>query len=99
MSTTRRRRARRGAAALNGRVVAFACAMSLAAGCSAPAPLAVPVRTLLGYSPAASAAQFDLERRFQNGVSADSMSALHRPLTERPHPAGSEGTRQVVAYL
>ena len=27
------------------------------------------------------------------------MSALHRPLTERPHPAGSDGTRQVVAYL
>ncbi len=27
------------------------------------------------------------------------MSALHRPLTERPHPAGSEGTRQVVEYL
>ena len=37
--------------------------------------------------------------RFRDGVSAESMSALHEPLTERPHPAGSDGTRQVVAYL
>jgi N-acetylated-alpha-linked acidic dipeptidase len=70
-----------------------------AAACSAPAPSAAPSRTLLGYTPAASAAQADLERRFRDGVSAESMSALHRPLTDRPHPAGSEGTRQVVAYL
>ena len=27
------------------------------------------------------------------------MSALHEPLTGRPHPAGSEGTIQVVKYL
>jgi N-acetylated-alpha-linked acidic dipeptidase len=72
---------------------------TMAAACSAPAPSTPVARTLLGYTPAASAAQADLERRFRDGVSAESMSALHRPLTERPHPAGSEGTRQVVAYL
>ncbi len=27
------------------------------------------------------------------------MSALHKPLTARPHPAGSAGTQQVVKYL
>ena len=71
----------------------------LAACCAPPAPPAAPARTLLGYSAPASAAELALEQRFQAGVTADSMSALHRPLTERPHPAGSEGTRQVVAYL
>jgi N-acetylated-alpha-linked acidic dipeptidase len=70
-----------------------------AVACSSAAPPSTPARTLLGYTPAASSVQADLERRFRDGVSADSLSALHRPLTERPHPAGSEGTRQVVAYL
>ncbi|MGE0362005.1 MAG: M28 family peptidase [Vicinamibacterales bacterium] len=71
-------------------------------GCRAagPAPPAAsPARTLLGYSAAAATAQLDVERRYQRSVSAESMSALHRPLTARPHPAGSEGTKEVVAYL
>jgi N-acetylated-alpha-linked acidic dipeptidase len=75
-----------------------ACAIAAACSNTVP-PAAEAARTLLGYTPAASAAQAALERRFHDGVSAESLSALHRPLTERPHPAGSEGTRQVVAYL
>ena len=62
-------------------------------------PAGAPVRTLLGYSAASSAAQLDLERRYRQSVNAESMSALHRPLTARPHPAGSPGTKEVVAYL
>jgi len=61
---------------------------------SAPVP-----RPMLGYTPASSAAQHDLEFGFRKLVSAASMSALHKPLTERPHPAGSAGTEQVVKYL
>jgi N-acetylated-alpha-linked acidic dipeptidase len=70
-----------------------------AAACSGDAPPAATARPLLGYTAAASAAQADLERRFHDGVSAASLSALHEPLTRRPHPAGSEGTKDVVAYL
>jgi N-acetylated-alpha-linked acidic dipeptidase len=56
-------------------------------------------RVKLGYTTASSAAQQQLEARFRTLVSADSMSALHQPLTQRPHPAGSPGTKEVVAYL
>jgi len=62
-------------------------------------PGAAPTRVKLGYSVASSVAQQALEARFRAQVSADSMSALHRPLTMRPHPAGSAGTRAVVQYL
>ncbi len=56
-------------------------------------------RVKLGYTVASSAAQQQLETRFRSLVSAASMSALHAPLTLRPHPAGSAGTREVVKYL
>lgn len=58
----------------------------------APAPM-------LGYSAPGAAGQQLLEARFRDQVSADSISALHRPLTTRPHPAGSPGGEAVVAYL
>ena len=50
------------------------------AACSTPAPSAPASRTLLGYAPAGSATELALERRFQDGVSAESMSTLHEPL-------------------
>lgn len=58
-----------------------------------------PIRVKLGYTVASSATQQQLETRFRSGVSADSLSALHKPLTTRPHPAGSAGTQEVVRYL
>lgn len=76
----------------------IACGSSSTTAPASSAPTATP-RTKLGYTPASSAVQQDLETRFRAGVSAESMSALHRPLTVRPHPAGSEGTKEVVAYL
>ena len=79
--------------------LAAVAAVVLGIACARPSPDPAPSRTLLGYSPAASATELALEKRFQDGVTAESMSALHRPLTERPHPAGSEGTKQVVKYL
>lgn len=90
--------------------VARACVVTLVVPCaiacgsssstSAPASSAPAAATRkLGYTPASSAVQQDLETRFRSGVSAESMSSLHKPLTERPHPAGSEGTKAVVAYL
>jgi len=56
-------------------------------------------RPLLGYSPAGAARQHAIEHRFRSGVSADSLSALHLPLTQRPHPAGSAGATAVVQRL
>ncbi len=75
------------------------CAALVGCGGAPGSPAAEAARTLLGYSTASSAAELDLERRFQQGVSAESMSALHQPLTVRPHPAGSSGTKEVVGYL
>jgi N-acetylated-alpha-linked acidic dipeptidase len=43
--------------------------------------------------------QDTVERRLHQLVSADSISRLHRPLTRRPHPAGSAGAREVVTVL
>ena len=84
-------------------LVAVTASLTAACGSSPASPPssspATTLRTKLGYTPASSAAQQDLETRFRSGVSAESMSALHNPLTERPHPAGSDGTKAVVAYL
>ncbi len=79
-------------------VIAAAIGAAAVACANPPAPVA-PARTLLGYSAPGSAAELELERRFHAGVTAESLSALHRPLAERPHPAGSAGTAQVVKYL
>ncbi|MFM7274058.1 MAG: M28 family peptidase [Gammaproteobacteria bacterium] len=54
---------------------------------------------MLGYTPQAAARQSELERELQAMVAPDSISALHAPLSGRPHPAGSEGSREVVAIL
>ncbi|MDP1860496.1 MAG: M28 family peptidase [Gemmatimonadaceae bacterium] len=55
--------------------------------------------TMLGYAPATATSQRLLEQRFRAGVSAPSLSALHLPLSQRPHPAGSPGSDEVVQYL
>jgi N-acetylated-alpha-linked acidic dipeptidase len=52
-----------------------------------------------GYTAEATERQTAVEKRFFEGVSAQSMSDLHRPLTERPHPAGSEATAALVKHL
>lgn len=87
--------------------VAALMAMTLALGaCRAPAPsgaatsgAAPSAPPALGYAAASSVAERTLEARFRGLVSAASMSALHEPLTRRPHPAGSAGTTEVVRYL
>jgi N-acetylated-alpha-linked acidic dipeptidase len=77
----------------------FIAAALAAAGCSSsPAPSSQP-RALLGYTAESSRRQADLERQFQSGVTAQSISDLHRPLTGRPHPAGSEATAALVTHL
>lgn len=82
-------------------IVALLLLTATSAACRSEAPTAsVPAyRPLLGYTPAAHEAQHGLESRFRRLVSADSMSALHKPLTTRPHPSGSAGTQDVVRYL
>ncbi len=80
-------------------LVAAALGACSGGGPAGPAPPATAARLKLGYTPASSATAQDLETRFRALVSADSMSALHKPLTSRPHPAGSAGTAEVVKYL
>ena len=82
-------------------IVPLLLLMAMGAACRSQTPTAtVPAyRPMLGYTPAALEGQHGLESRFRKAVSADSMSALHKPLTTRPHPAGSPGTQEVVRYL
>jgi N-acetylated-alpha-linked acidic dipeptidase len=60
---------------------------------------AVAQESFLGYRPTRRAEQQALEQRFHRLVNADSISAIHRPLSARPHPAGSEGARAVIRHL
>ncbi|HEX6215109.1 MAG TPA: M28 family peptidase [Vicinamibacterales bacterium] len=53
----------------------------------------------IGYTGESTLRQRELEARFRDRVSAQSISSLHRPLTERPHPAGSEATAALVKHL
>lgn len=81
-------------------VLAGAAALiAVAVACSGGAPPVPVARLKLGYTPASSATQQDLETRFRAGVSAEAMSTAHKAITARPHPAGSPGTADVVAYL
>ena len=58
-----------------------------------------PPPGFLGYTSEATERQAALEKRFFDGISARSMSDLHRPLAERPHPAGTEATTALVKHL
>ena len=58
-----------------------------------------PAPSFIGYTRDGSAREAALERRFQDLITAQSISDLHRPLTERPHPAGSEATAVLVKQL
>lgn len=53
----------------------------------------------LGFTPQGFQEQARAEARFARGISADYISDVHLAITQRPHPAGSEGTREVVAFL
>ena len=78
---------------------AVGASMNACARSDAPTDGAPGVRVKLGYTASSSAAQQQLEARYRALISAESMSALHKPLTQRPHPAGSPGTKDVVKYL
>jgi N-acetylated-alpha-linked acidic dipeptidase len=56
-------------------------------------------RARLGYGAASFAREQDAERRLQESISADSLSALHRTLTRQPHVAGTDGSREVADHL
>jgi N-acetylated-alpha-linked acidic dipeptidase len=77
--------------------LAVMVATSLAA-CTPDDP-AAPAPAFLGYTAGATEAQRRVEQRFKDSVSAQSISGLHRPLVERPHPAGSEATAALVKHL
>jgi N-acetylated-alpha-linked acidic dipeptidase len=61
--------------------------------------MAQPGERRLGFTPASFKAQAEVERRFRGSVTASSVSDLHRPLARRPHPAGTEASREHVEHL
>lgn len=79
-------------------VVISYCLAVAACNRHAGTPAGTP-NLLLGYTESTSVSQKDIEQRFRSGVSAQSISALHRPLSERPHPAGSAATAALVKHL
>jgi N-acetylated-alpha-linked acidic dipeptidase len=58
-----------------------------------------PSPSFIGYTRDGTMREAELEKRFQDLISAQSISDLHRPLTGRPHPAGSEATAALVKHL
>lgn len=83
-----------------GAAFSVASLVSLVIGCgSTQTESAAAVRTRLGYTPEASRASAQIEQRFQAALSADSMSALHRSVTARPHPTGSPASAELAQHL
>jgi N-acetylated-alpha-linked acidic dipeptidase len=77
-------------------------AISLVAVCvSSCAPVELPASSpaFIGYTREAATRQAELDKRFRDLITAQSISELHRPLTARPHPAGSEATVALVKHL
>ena len=66
--------------------------LALAALAAAPHPLQDP--ELLGFTPAGAAEQRALEARYDGGLSADTLRAWMRELTDKPFYVGSEGARE-----
>ena len=56
-------------------------------------------RSFIGYTADGTRREAELEQRFQGLITAQSISDLHRPLADRPHPAGSDATAALVKHL
>ena len=78
--------------------VAIGLAAVWLSSCVQPEPPASPP-AFIGYTREATTRQSALEKRLHELISAPSISELHRPLTERPHPAGTEATAILVRHL
>lgn len=82
------------------RLTFAACSASGALGALGAFPERLTAQaSYLGYTSTSTATQRATEDQFRDAVSATSLSALHRPLSRRPHPAGSPGATEVVTYL
>jgi N-acetylated-alpha-linked acidic dipeptidase len=62
-------------------------------------PALDPSSSFIGYTRDGTTQQAALEKRFQDLITAPSISDLHRPLTARPHPAGSDAAAALVRHL
>jgi len=71
---------------------ALAIAATAAVGAQAPA-------NIFGFTPASSAAERTLERRFLALPSADRAREYHRFLTQEPHVAGSDRNRALAEWV
>ncbi|HUU33685.1 MAG TPA: hypothetical protein VMW48_06450 [Vicinamibacterales bacterium] len=70
---------------------------ALAARQTPPAsPASPPMR---GYSPAAAAAQRQVEERLRALPAPESIRAWHRYFTRTPHPATSPRTKEIAEYI
>ena len=80
------------------KALALAIAAAVLGACEQHPP-PDPSPAYIGYTRESTRRQRELEARFRDSVSAPSISSLHRPLTERPHPSGSEATAALVKHL
>jgi len=56
-------------------------------------------RVRLGYGPASSDRQGQLEQKFRASVSTDRIGEFHRAVTKQPHLSGTPGAASVAEYI
>lgn len=80
-------------------IASAALALVATSGCGGADAPGTGAPSALGYTPATTRTERDLERRFRGLIRGTDLSTLHGPLTRRPHPAGSPGAQEVITYL
>src|SRR5262252_2586324 len=61
--------------------------------------LPVPAQTILGFTPASSAHQAEIEKTFKSIPTPDEERRQHRIFTQEPHTAGSRRNNELAEYI
>src|SRR5215831_8001214 len=59
----------------------------------------VPAQTILGFTPASSAHQAEIEKTFKSIPNPDEARRQHRIFTQEPHVAGSKRNNELAEYI
>ena len=61
--------------------------------------LPVPAQTILGFTPASSAHEAEIEKTFKSIPTPDETRRQHRIFTQEPHVAGSKRNNELAGYI
>ncbi len=62
-------------------------------------PNSTHAQTILGFTPASAAHQFEVEKKFKSIPNADEERRQHRIFTSEPHVAGSKRNNELAEYI